>query len=100
MFLYNETFGIDPSSEETWIRWMKEVYIPGVINTGMFNSFRFFKVLHESEDGTVSYSVQFFSSSINDVQQFLEVHAPPIVKKLHENFKDKHVAFRTLLQEV
>jgi len=61
MFLYNETIGIDQSSEQEWLEWMKHKHMPDVMNTGMFISSKIYKVLHDSEDGTVSYSVQYFA---------------------------------------
>lgn len=100
MFLYNETIGIDQSLEKEWLDWLKNKYIPEVMKTGMFVESRIYKVLHENDDGTVSYSVQYFASSIQHVQQYLEHHAPPLVNELRTKFRDKHVAFRTLLEEV
>lgn len=100
MLLFNETIGVDKDIETEWLQWMKEKHIPGVLNTGMFTSFKIYKVLHDQDDGTISYSVQFFAKSIDHIQQYLEVFAPALVEEHRQRFQNKHVAFRTLLEEV
>lgn len=100
MFLYNVTIGIDGDVEQEWLRWMKETHIPDVLGTGMFISYKMYKVLHENNDGSVSYSVQYFANSIENVVQYLEVFSPALADEHMQKFKNKHVAFRTLLEEV
>lgn len=100
MYLFNETVGIDASVEQEWLKWAKTAYIPAVLNTQLFTEYKIYKVLHESEDGSISYSIQFFSDSLENVVQFLEVFAPQLVERQRQMFSHKHVAFRTLLEEV
>jgi hypothetical protein len=100
MFLYNVTIGIDREVEEEWLKWIKEKHIPDVMGKGMFVQYKMYKVLHDSEDNSVSYSIQYFALSIELVAQYLEVFAPRLSDEHMTKFKDKHVAFRTLLQEI
>jgi hypothetical protein len=100
MYLFNETVGIDASVEQEWLAWAKVVYVPAVLNTGLFTGYKFYKVLHENDDGSISYSIQFFSASLENVVQFLEAFAPPLVEQQRQKFNHKHIAFRTLLEEV
>ena len=100
MMLFNETVGVDRDIEQEWLQWMKEKHIPEVLKTGMFKSAKIYKVLHDQDDGSISYSVQYFAETIDHVQQFLEVFAPVLVAEHRKKFLNKHVAFRTLLEEV
>lgn len=100
MLLYNVTVGIDKDVEQEWIAWMKQKHIPDVLGTGMFSSYKMYKVLHDNDDGSVSYSIQYFAPTIEHVLQYLEVFAPALVEEHRQQFKDKHVAFRTLLEEI
>jgi hypothetical protein len=100
MLLFNETYGIDKDIEAEWLQWMKEKQIPDVLKTGMFDSVKMYKVLHEQDDGSISYSVQFFAKSIDHIQQYLEVFAPALVNQHRQKFHNRHVAFRTLLEEM
>jgi uncharacterized protein DUF4286 len=100
MLLYNVTVGVDKDIEGEWLEWMKVKHIPDVMKTGMFESFKIYKVLHDQDDGTISYSVQYFAKNIDNIQQYLEVFAPVLVEQHRQKFVSKHVAFRTLLEEV
>jgi hypothetical protein len=100
MILYNETVGIDLNIEREWLAWMKAAYIPRVMKTGMFVEFKIYKVLTSEDEDTVSYSVQYFAKSMDDVEKYLEIFAPALIEDLREKFKDHHAAFRTLLEEM
>ena len=100
MFLFNETIGIDKSVEREWLSWMKEKHILDVMNTGLFVSSKIYRVLHDNDDETVSYSIQYFSESIDNVQLYLDKFAPALIAEFQRKFKDRHVAFRTLLLEI
>jgi hypothetical protein len=99
MLLYNVTVGVDKNIETEWLQWMKSEHIPKVLKTRMFVSYKIYKVLHDQEDGTVSYSVQYFASSIDNVQQYLETFAPVLIEEHRKRYAN-NVAFRTLLEEV
>ena len=100
MLLYNVTIGIDPQAEQEWLAYMKEKHIPSVMETGMFVSSKMYRVLHDSDDGTISYSIQYFAANLDNVQQYLEKFAPRLVEEHRQKFQNRHVAFRTLLQEI
>lgn len=100
MFLYNITVGVDKEIEAEWFLWMKEQYIPAVMESGLFTDWKMYKILHDQDEGTVSYSVQYFATSITQVVQFVEQVEPEMNKAHLKKYKDRHVAFRTLLEEV
>jgi len=100
MFLYNVTVGIDADIEQEWVLWMKMTHIPDVLRTGLFVDYKFYKVLHDNGDGSISYSVQYFATSLDNVVLYLEKFAPALVEEHRQKFRDKHVAFQTLLEEV
>jgi hypothetical protein len=100
MLLYNVTIGIDKEIEQEWIDWMKQQYIPVVMKTEMFTDWKMYRVLHDQEDGSVSYSIQYFAVDIQEVVNFVEKIEPELNIEFQKRFKDRHVAFRTLLEEV
>jgi len=100
MLLYNETVGIDKDIEQEWLVYMREKHIQDVLNTGLFVSYKFYKVLHDQEDGTISYSVQYFARNIGDIEQYLEKFAPRLIEEHRKRFQNRHVTFRTLLEEL
>lgn len=100
MLLYNVTVGIDQGSEEEWLTYMKERHIKAVMATGMFVSHKMYKVLHDTEDGTISYSIQYFALDITFIQQYLEQYAPALIEEHRTMFHNRHVTFMTLLEEI
>lgn len=100
MLLYNVTFGIDKGIEEEWISWMRSNYLPAMMNTGLFVSYKMYKVLSHDDENSVSYSVQCFAKTIEDLLQYLNEFSPRIVEAHRERYKDRHVAFNTLLEEI
>jgi hypothetical protein len=100
MLLYNVTYGIDKEIEQPWTQWMKDQYIPVVMKTPFFTGWKMYKVLHDQEDGSVSYSVQYFANTIEDVLKFVEQVEPELDKEFQKLYRDRHVAFRTLLEEI
>jgi hypothetical protein len=100
MILYNVTVNIEKEAEDDWVIWMKKTHIPDVLATGMFSENRFYKILHDSEDGSVNYSVQYFTDSMEKVMEYQNNFAPKLQEDIKLKFQDKFVIFRTLLETV
>ncbi len=100
MILYNVTVGIDASLEQEWLQWMRLEHIPSVMATGYFVEHKIFKVLSLQEGDNPSYSIQYFSENIEKVDHYLQKSAPALQQEMMIRYKDKHVAFRTLLEMV
>jgi hypothetical protein len=100
MILYNVTVNIEKHVEEEWVLWMKKTHIPDVLATGMFSENRFYKILHDSEDGSVNYSVQYFTDSLEKITEYQNKFAQKLQDDVKAKFQDKFVVFRTLLETV
>jgi hypothetical protein len=100
MLLYNVTFGIDKGIETEWIAWMKANYLTSLMTTGLFIDYKMYKVLTHDDETSVSYSVQCFAKNIEDVLMYLNEYAPQLTELHRDKFKDRHVAFNTLLEEI
>lgn len=100
MILYNITINVTPEIEEDFISWMKTIHIPEVLATGIFYDHKFFRLLHESEDGSTNYCIQYFTESIDKMMEYEKQHASLLRSKTQERYKDKAVAFRTLLETI
>jgi hypothetical protein len=99
MILYNITYSIDREADSEWIEWLKNVYLPRVSDTGCFNHHKVYRLLQVSEDEGINYSVQFFADSLNQLDRFLQTHAPELTKDLQNRFRHRHAAFMTVLQD-
>jgi hypothetical protein len=99
MILYNITYNIEGDIESDWLEWMKMVHIPRMMHTGYFVSVQLFRLLNVEDTG-ITYSLQFMSDTLEKIQDFLENSAQLLAEEHNKRYKNKHVAFRTVLQEV
>ncbi|WP_143959182.1 DUF4286 family protein [Litoribacter populi] len=100
MILYSVTVNIDNSVEQQWLDWMKTEHIPDVMATGMFCEYKFYRLLHETEDGGVNYSVQYFADHIDRIEQYQKEFATELQQEVKKRFEGKYVVFRSLLESV
>jgi hypothetical protein len=100
MILYNITINVSPEIEQDFITWMKETHIPEIMQTGVFYEFKFLRLLHDSDDGSVNYATQYFTHTIDQMMDYERNHAPAIRAKTQARYQDKAIAFRTLLETV
>lgn len=99
MIVYNVTVNVDTDIHEEWLKWMKEVHIPEVMQTGLFTENRMFRVMVDEEAG-VTYSIQYSCTSMDDFNTYQKNHAQALQAKHSSRYADKFVAFRTLLEKV
>lgn len=99
MLLYNITIILEEAAEGEWLTWMQDVHIPMVMNTGRFVSNRLLKVLDSPNEG-VTYCVQYVADNLKDYESYILEEAPALQEALEMRFKDRHVAFRTLMEYV
>jgi len=100
MILYNVTVNIDVAVEDEWVKWMKETHIPNVMATGLFNENKFYKLLHEVEDGGVNYSVQYFADTMDKITEYQEKHASGLQAEVKDKYEGRYAIFRSLLEQV
>lgn len=99
MILYNITYNIEKDIEIDWIDWIRAVHIPKIMDTGYFSSVRLFRLLNVDDEGS-TYSVQLMSDTIEQIQEFLDNSAHTLANEHNFRYRNKHVAFQTVLQEL
>jgi hypothetical protein len=97
MYIYNVTVNIDASVHQDWLQWMKSVHIPDVLATGMFEDNRFCQVMVDEDQG-ITYSIQYRIKDLEALKLYQEMYAPKLQAEHMERYRDKFVAFRTLLR--
>jgi len=100
MIIYNVTININHDDHDEWLEWMKSIHIPEVIQTGLFKYHRILKVLADEESGGITYSIQYYCENMKQFKEYELKHAPRLQKEHTDKYKDKFVAFRTLLEVV
>lgn len=100
MIVYNITIKLDLDANDKWLAYMREKHIPDMLNTGLFHGHKLYRIMEEDQSDGITYSVQYHLHNMSDYFNYQNEYAPKLQKEHNELFKDKFVAFRTLLREV
>ena len=100
MIFYNVTIKILPEVAAEWEQWMQQQHIPDVLKTNVFKWARFSKLLTlDNEDG-ITYSIQYCCKSMKEIHSYQAHFALKLQQEHSDKFKDKFVAFRSIMEEV
>lgn len=97
MLIYNVTISIDEKIADEWVRWMKTVHMPEVVNTGCFTESRLCRVFGE-EQGGKTFAAQYHAPSKADFEKYQKEFAPALQAKTLERYGNRFAAFRTLME--
>jgi Domain of unknown function (DUF4286) len=100
MIAYNITYKILPVIETAWVAWLQQEHIPGVMASGQFTEYKFFRLLEQDEADGITYIVQYFASSLERYHAYIEKTAPLFRQKALDRWGDKFIAFRTVMEVV
>jgi len=100
MLIYNETIKIDHDIEQEWLRWMKRIYMPRMLETGKFHDCKICRLMGVDEADGRTYAAQFTCPNRETFNLYQEQDAYRLQKTLHLRYQDRYVAFRTLMEVV
>ncbi len=100
MIVYNVTLKVDWNIAEEWLKWMQDVYIPAILATGFFEKHQLVKLLETDDADGSTYAVQYYATSLNECNNYINKHAHSFSKSLHARWGDKCIAFTTLMEVV
>ena len=98
MIIYNVTVQVDNDVANEWLKWMKEIHIPEVLQTRMFFDARLSRILEQDETEAKTYTAQYFCNTIEEYNTYISEHAQGLREKGFEAFGNKFVAFRTVME--
>ncbi|MBB4078230.1 hypothetical protein GGR28_000831 [Lewinella aquimaris] len=100
MLLYNITNKVDHHIHDEWIGWMQQSYIPYVMESGVFDDYKFSRLLGVDESDGFTYALQFTISSRPAFDIYQEKFAYDH-QQLHDlRYKGNFVTFRSLLDVI
>ena len=98
MILYNVTSNVAAESVEQWMEWMETIHIPAMLATGKFFNARMVKVLVEEEMGGETFSVQYYTNSIEVLDKYYKEDQDRMKSNVLQLFADKVLEFATELE--
>jgi hypothetical protein len=101
MILYSVTISLDKAIFEDWLNWMQSVHIPAVMNTGYFTAYHLHRLIEPPAEGdSVTLNIQYECESLEKYLNYREKEATALQEEHTQRYKDKFVAFRTLLERI
>jgi hypothetical protein len=100
MIVYNISIKIVSEIEEEWISWQKDEHIPDVMSSGQFTEYKFYRMLEQNDPDAVTYVVQYFASSLENYNRYINETAPLLRQKALDKWGDRFIAFRTIMEVV
>ena len=100
MFVYNVTIKVDELIKGEWINWLKEEHIPEVIATGCFSTATVLRLLEVDDTEGPTYTIQYHAASKALYNLYIEKFAGIMRQKSFDQWGNKFIAFRSLMQVV
>jgi hypothetical protein len=100
MIIYNVTTKVDNSIVDEWLKWMKEVHIPEVLNTSCFVSHLLLQLIEVDDTDGPTYAIQYTAESKALYNRYIAAFAAEMRKKVADKWGQKVIAFRSVLQMV
>ena len=99
LIIYQVTVYIEAHSESEWYRWMVDIHIPEVLNSGYFKQASIAKMIEpQGENERRGYQIRYQCDSMASLQAY-QTHAAPALQKDHtQRFKGQFQAQRCILE--
>lgn len=100
MLLYNITNKIDHAIHDEWVSWMQQVYIPHMMESGVFEDYKFSRLMGVDESDGLTYALQLTVSSRPAFDIYQEKFAYGHQQMHDTRYRGNFVTFRSVLQVI
>ena len=100
MLIYNITIKVSNSIAGEWLKWQREEHIPEIMCTGLFDQYKFFRLLEQDDTEGPTFVFQFHTSDRKNYDRYINEYAPGLRKKALKKWGEGFIAFRTIMQVV
>jgi hypothetical protein len=98
--IINTTFFVADTHQDIFLKWLNNNYVPRMLETPHFSSYRFYKVLAEQEPGVSGFSLQFDFSEKEHHITWHKIYQPALQSELKLLFEENVLSFSTLLEQI
>jgi hypothetical protein len=102
MIIYNVTINVEDEIASAWVQWMKETHLPDVMNTGMFEYYKFMtKYIPVRRNELVRpFAVQYYASHMDKYEKYVNEFAPALKADSSNKWGDNVYCFSHLARRV
>lgn len=98
MYLYNTCFHTESSITETFVAWLKTIFIPEAMSSGLFSEASLGKIMLEIEPGTSSYTLQLKASELDRAREWNDTIGNSLRSVIIKKFGGKVVFFVSFIE--
>jgi len=100
LLIYNVTTQVAETIHLEWLEWMRNDYLPAIMATNLFSHYHIVKILDIDESDGPTYAIQYFISSREQYNQFVQHYANKFSQKAFEKWNNKIFSFRSLMEMI
>lgn len=98
MALLNTTFHVHKSVDALFVKWVKEIYLPVAMDSGVFKNPLFTRIMTQVDPEATSYAVQLQARSLNDAETWHDDTAAKLKEALAREVGERVLHFSTYMQ--
>ncbi len=98
MIIYNITCKVDWDVHTQWYEWVREQYIPQMVESGLFRQGQLVKLLDLDESEGPTYAIQFSGVSLGDYRLYMSDPALAGLRNAQNRWADAVVSFGSVMQ--
>lgn len=99
MIIYSVTTAMEEGIEQDWIQFMKGTQIPAIMETGLFEDFRFVRVM-PGQGVDISYNLQLRCKDVPTLNQFKAFNEPALLEAEAKRYQGKLGYFQSTLEQL
>ena len=100
MIIYNVTVKVEPQIAEEWLKWIRDIHIPEIMNTGCFIDFKIVRLLELDDSEGPTYAIQYSARTKEDYNRYIDFHSSEFIKKSFDRWGEQFIAFRSVMEVV
>jgi hypothetical protein len=98
MFIYNITIKVDWQIHDEWLQWLRNNYIPSIMQTNCFEKYQATRLHETDETEGPTYAIQFYATSKLQCNRYSRLYAASVMQNAFEKWKDQMLSFSSLME--
>ncbi|MGM9844957.1 MAG: DUF4286 family protein [Muribaculaceae bacterium] len=98
MYIHNITFSVENALADEFITFINDDFIPASLECAGIGKPQLARVLHQVDDKTTNYALQFAADSVDDINCWYEDRGAALFSKIMERWPERILFFQTALQ--
>lgn len=100
MIILNTTFVISHTIYDAFVQWLKDVYVPAAMVTGLFSSSRISKILHNEDPRAVNIACELTCDSLSEAVRWHDDTASLLRDDMASHWGENALFFTTYLKRI